>query len=55
MEQLKRWADYVCMRAFSLPASLTTSEFQGAGRPKPRFSYPVRDPRGVDAVVKMHR
>jgi hypothetical protein len=28
MEELKRWADFVCMCAFCLAAS----EFQGAGR-----------------------
>jgi hypothetical protein len=38
MEQLKRWADYECMCAFCPPASLSASEFQGAGRQKPRFS-----------------
>jgi hypothetical protein len=35
MEQLKRWADYVCMCTFYLPASLSASEFQGAGRQNP--------------------
>jgi hypothetical protein len=38
MEQLKRWADYAWMCAFCLPAALSASEFQGAGRQKPRFS-----------------
>jgi hypothetical protein len=33
------------MCAFCLPASLSASEFQGAGRQKPRFSNHVRDPR----------
>jgi hypothetical protein len=32
MEELKRWADYVCMCAFCLTSSLSASEFQGAGR-----------------------
>jgi hypothetical protein len=32
MEELKRWADYVCMCAFCLTSSLSASEFQGAAR-----------------------
>ncbi len=34
MEQLKRWADHVCMCAHfvRLPPSLSANEFEGAGR-----------------------
>jgi len=38
MEQVKRWADNVCMCTFDLPAYLSASGFQGAGRQNPGFS-----------------
>jgi len=37
MEQLKRWI-------FCLPTCLSASEFQGAGRQKPRFSQSCAGP-----------
>jgi len=37
MEQVKRWADNVCMCTFDLPANLSASGYQGAGMQNPRF------------------
>ncbi len=47
MEQLKRWADNVCVCAFCLPASISASEFQVAGRQKPRFSQSSARPKKI--------
>jgi len=44
MEQLKRWSYYVCMCAFCVPTSHSTTEFQGVASKSQGFHNHVHDP-----------
>ncbi len=50
MDQEKRWADYVCMCTFYLPASLSASGFQGAGRQNPGSSQSCARPQDMQTL-----
>lgn len=52
MEQLKRWANCVCICAFCLPTSPSTNKFQGVGKLKPRFSQSCLQPKRWIATLQ---